>query len=305
LRSVKHNGSESLEVLLEKYNFNSVAEVNELGWSILHYAAVENRCDLVRELVTIHQLPVDIPSSVAVAIPRIGNGGTPLMAAAGLGSAVATDVVATLVGLKADIHATDSNGNTPLYQALVQKNAPMAMALVDAGADINGRSSGRLTPLHVAALACPAAIAPFVAAGAKDGLTVGCTGVVSLLAASSLPGPACAEYLLPLLAAKCDINGMDHLPFATGEMPKPLMSVLRIHQQFFRDDHCAVPLPSDGAQPPLKAAIDRNNPGCAMALLEVGADPYIAWAGRTMNEWARFRDRTGREWQDFLRITDP
>ena len=64
-----------------------------------------------------------IPSWSLAAAPMTSAGkkATPLHAAACLGSTAATDVVATLVDLRADINAADSFKNTPLHHALLQR----------------------------------------------------------------------------------------------------------------------------------------------------------------------------------------
>ena len=53
------HASEALAAFLRRYGFSSVKETPLMpGWTILHYAAMEGRCDLAREIVSKHSVSV-------------------------------------------------------------------------------------------------------------------------------------------------------------------------------------------------------------------------------------------------------
>lgn len=61
--------------------------------------------------------------------------------------------VRSLIAMGADVNAPRTNGNTPLFQAVLSGNVECMQLLIDAGADVNTACKMDLTPLMLACLA--------------------------------------------------------------------------------------------------------------------------------------------------------
>ncbi|MCA2990878.1 ankyrin repeat domain-containing protein [Gemmatimonas sp.] len=84
-------------------------------------------------------------------VRRSSDGWTPLHLAAFFGR---DDAVALLIdhGAPLDAHATNATRNTPLHAALAGAARPgIVRRLILAGADVEARGAGNITPLHLAA----------------------------------------------------------------------------------------------------------------------------------------------------------
>lgn len=60
--------------------------------------------------------------------------------------------VRSLIAMGADVNATGTNGNAPLFQAIVSQNVECMQLLIDAGANVNAPGKLDMTPLMVACL---------------------------------------------------------------------------------------------------------------------------------------------------------
>ena len=108
---------------------------NEEGWSVLHWAILQNDLKIVTALL---RAGADLNA-------RTKQGTTPLH------TAVARDnptVVRELLKAGADVNARNEDGATPLHSVASAANA---VALLEAGADVNARTKDGYIPLHSAA----------------------------------------------------------------------------------------------------------------------------------------------------------
>ena len=141
----------------------SQSEVDENGWTDLHYAAGLN-------LPAVAEALVDAGADVAVRLKDDGgplseqlkqlldaldtasdvsrNGDTPLHIAA-LNDA--REVAAELIERGADVHAKDKNGSMPLHIAAANNARGVAAELIEGGADVHAKNNNGDTALHAAA----------------------------------------------------------------------------------------------------------------------------------------------------------
>ena len=109
---------------------------NEEGWSVLHWAILQNDLKIVTALL---RAGADLNA-------RTKHGGTPLHTAASAWDN--PTVVRELLKAGADVNARNEDGATPLHSVASAANA---VALLEAGADVNARTKDGYIPLHFAA----------------------------------------------------------------------------------------------------------------------------------------------------------
>lgn len=110
---------------------------NNNGLTLLHYAAVIGRKDMVEWLLD-HNADVNA---------RDNNGLTPLHYAAAIGL---KEIPELLLAHKADVNAKDNNGLTPLHYAANFGRQEVPELLLASKADANAKDHNGLTPLDYA-----------------------------------------------------------------------------------------------------------------------------------------------------------
>jgi ankyrin repeat protein len=120
----------------------AVTTLDRMGRDELHYAALENKVELLKERLAAG-VPVDLTEK--------RNGWTPLHFAAQDGSVAAAEA---LLAAGADVDAKSKRGQTPLWVAVMNSNSSpngaMVMLLLRNGADRNLRADTGQTPLELA-----------------------------------------------------------------------------------------------------------------------------------------------------------
>jgi ankyrin repeat protein len=136
----------------------------ELVEHLIQRGAAVNTSDDEARCACLSLAPPEARSPHARARSRL-QGWTPLMSAASTGS---MRVVNLLLGVGAEVNATNSGGRSAVFYAASKGHAPVLQLLLDAGADVSVRDSVGATPLHRAAGAGKdAAIRQLLAAGAS------------------------------------------------------------------------------------------------------------------------------------------
>jgi ankyrin repeat protein len=112
--------------------------VDKLGRTELHYAALENKVDLVRSLLAAGADPS----------AKDKTGWTPLHAAA---QGYSTESASLLIQHRAQIDAEDAHGNTPLFRAVFESKGrgDLIALLRKAGADPNHKNRHGVSPLSL------------------------------------------------------------------------------------------------------------------------------------------------------------
>ena len=160
-----HGGADGLTPVLYamyRHNFDLARALAEAAGALdlAEAAAVDD----------VEQVRARIAAGVAVD-GRTLDGFTPLQLSAYFGARAAT---AELIGAGADVDAVSNNPRRiqPLHAAVAGRHGDIAVLLIDAGADVNGKQSHGWTPLHAAAANGDAALVDrLVAAGANPQAT--------------------------------------------------------------------------------------------------------------------------------------
>ena len=133
--SIKRSSRKITSLLLD--HGADVNIYNEKGHAPLHYAALEEKVDMV---------PLLLQAGAIVDI-RNGDGWTPLHIAVARQNA---EIVSLLLDANAFVNARTCKGWTPLHMAVGQGDAGMAALLREHGADINIGSENGVSPLDMA-----------------------------------------------------------------------------------------------------------------------------------------------------------
>ena len=175
-----------------------------------------------REFATLVAQAVGNPAALAEARvnpnARDSRGRTVLHWLSDWDDSVAFPALAALLEAGADIDARDHDGRTPLFQAMVRRNAAMIVALAEAGADLEvPGTSGRTALVQAIIWKLPEMVAALVAAGA-DPETRGAFGWTVLQLAAHEGQPA---MIAALIEAGADLDARDDrgrtaLQFAAG-----------------------------------------------------------------------------------------
>ena len=202
-------------------------------------------------------------------------------------------LVTLLLETGADVNAADDHGTTPLALACLNGSLPVVQALLDAGANPNlARTSGE-TPLMTAAqVGNRQVVRSLLGAGADPNATEAALGQTALMLAVAENHTPVAQVLLevggsvsarstnrftPLLFAAQQGNiEAARLLLAAGAgvneaAPDGIGGDTNARTRFVTDTDAAA----------LLIAIDSGHPEMAQFLLEQGADPNHAGAGRT------------------------
>ena len=187
----------------------------------------------------------------------------------------------------ADVHATDDQGYTPLHDAAAdlrgnafaafkrgyettpeQATEPVAVML-EAGADVNARTNLGFTPLHLAALYAPTAVADLLIARGADMLATAAEGE-TVLHFAAMAGNT--ELVRKLLQAGADVNareadGMTPLSRAACYTDSPDMLNLLVNS-----GAALCPLVGEHAATPLHYAAMSGLDGNLRTLLKLGLD---------------------------------
>ena len=271
-------------------------EVDDDGWTDLHYAAALSARESARSLllagpaVDARLAPDGRPLGAqlletlsACGLGWLGGwrrtGCTPLHVAVAAG---AEPVVRVLLDGGAEPDAEDTRSATPLHYAARAAGLPVAAALLSAGANAGARAAGGITPLHTAARWNAAGAAAVLLAAGADAHARAAGGETPQHRAAA--GDA-AEPAAVLLAAGADVQARS----ADGATP--------LHVAALKDATAAAVLllggadldaqAGDGATPLHVAAIG-NAGGMAALLLDRGADPHAPdVAGQTLGGGGR------------------
>ena len=186
------------------------------------------------------------------------------------------------LGLGEDINARDSDGNTPLHQAVGVENPAAVTFLMQAGADVNARNNTGATPLHTAVDNEGAEVlTALLEAGADIEAGRGGPGTPLLHAVATSRGwrPRWEISEAPvnaLLEAGADVNARD----SAGNTP--LLASIDVPRREGSLTDLPLRLLALGADPnlgdgrgrtPLHAAAAVEGPEVVRALLEAGANP--------------------------------
>lgn len=147
---------------------------SEKGTTLLHLAAKQNLAQVIRDFVTAGA-NVDVQDQTfherkygrgtTLELSMVFGGRTPLMVAAEAGAIEATQA---LLELGADVHRTDSHGETALHLACRAPKRGVVRALLDAGANPNAPTQEGGTPLLITGYFGSAEVAQMLLdAGAK------------------------------------------------------------------------------------------------------------------------------------------
>ncbi|MDO4954392.1 MAG: ankyrin repeat domain-containing protein [Akkermansia sp.] len=118
-----------IEDQLIRYNCVSGAE----AWKVIdHFKLAEDGLETVRDFPVIAEV-LWMCHGRPAAVPR-------------------AKYVRSLIAMGADVNATGTNGNAPLFQAIVSQNVDCMQLLIDAGANVNAPGKLDMTPLMVACL---------------------------------------------------------------------------------------------------------------------------------------------------------
>lgn len=203
------------------------------------------------------------------------------------------EMVAGLIEAGADVNTTDDHGTTPLALACLNGSLPVVKTLLTAGADPNLPRTNGETPLMTAArVGNLDVVRQLVSAGADPNATEATLGQTALMRAIAEDHTGVARLLLevggsvsarstnrftPLLfaAQQGNIEAARLLLSAGAEVdeaaPDGIGGNTNARTRFVPDTEAAA----------LLVAIDSEHPEMALFLLEQGADPNHAGAGRT------------------------
>jgi ankyrin repeat protein len=221
---------------------------------------------------------------------RYGDGTTALHWAVHLDSG---DLVDLLITSGADVNTTDDHGVTPLALASLNGSAALVRTLLEAGADVNAaRASGETALMTAARGGSLDVVQSLLAAGADPNAAEGLLGQAALMLAIAENHTRVAEVLIeagaavsartnnrftPLLfaAQQGNIEAAQLLISAGANVnesaPDGIGGNTNARTRFVRgtDAHA------------LLVAIDSGHSDMALFLLDGGADPHHAGAGRT------------------------
>jgi len=178
-RYVRTSDMENIRAFFGQSHSEAVLEGLTKGYTALHFAAVIDRADTVKVLLEYLPNAIDAEN---------GPGNTPLVVAtkhgslntirvlraadAALGATDeqgwtaffwaaflgAVDIIKALLGyetgaadIKANIEATDENGNTPVMVAIEERQFEAAALLIELGAEVNAKNNDGATPAMLAA----------------------------------------------------------------------------------------------------------------------------------------------------------
>lgn len=178
-RSVRARDTENIRAFFGQAHSEAVLEGLTKGHTALHFAAALDRADAVKVLLEYLPNAIDAkdgrgntPLLVATkhghldtirvlraadAAPGVTDeqGWTAFFWAAFLG---AVDIIKALLGyeagaadIKANIEATDKNGNTPIMVAIEENKFDAVALLIELGADVNAKNNAGATPAMLAA----------------------------------------------------------------------------------------------------------------------------------------------------------
>ncbi len=207
----------------------------------------------------------------------------PLVSAAFKGRA---DMALALVEAGADVNVKAGNRETPLHWSVQDAEGVLTRRLLEAGADPNARNLMGETPLHAAAWVGNAdGIRILVEAGAT--VDAEDDEGMSPLACASMGASGCVRALL---AAGADA-GAKAGPGRTA-LVRACWHGLEDNVRMLLEAGADPDGVGDSAESPLHAAAWDGNPAIVGMLLQAGADPGVTASGRagTPGEWARARD---------------
>jgi len=228
---------------------------------------------------------------------------TPLIMAAMFGPASATDIVATLVELRADINEGDGDQGRPIHGALATRNIAMFRAVLEARADLECRSKLGWTALHVAAHQVPEVIETLLMAGARaDVVDVFNGSPLQCLANCDATVPMLTQAVKLLLDAKANIDGQHSVTESRAWQCRHRIAARLVFCGSTNVILESLAVASGGGAAPLLSAVRANNPNAAMVFLNSGADPQTVRLGLSIVAWARRLGRSGHAWQPLLRM---
>ncbi|XP_058788653.1 rabankyrin-5 [Phymastichus coffea] len=139
LHEASRSGLAKLCSMLLRLRPQMLAERNRQGDTAVHLAVSHARIEALRALLGGASEPE------AMLAARNERGDTPLSLALTAGSENARPLVQALVEAGASLELRDQRGCTALHQAILKEDAPLALLLLERGADVNARiESGQL-----------------------------------------------------------------------------------------------------------------------------------------------------------------
>ncbi|MBU0633258.1 ankyrin repeat domain-containing protein [bacterium] len=162
--------------------------LDDKGFSPLHYAADNNRLDIVKYLV----------ENGALIDAKASTGTTALIFTSDGKEPANLDIVKYLLIKGADINAKENSGHTPLSAALYAKNKDTAKFLIDKGADLETRGYNGWTPFLYASYYGVTDIVKYLVEKKVDINARSLTGETALILAAWDAKPDTVEYLLSI-----------------------------------------------------------------------------------------------------------
>ncbi len=211
IQAAKANQWSKVEELLDE-NGERIKEKSQDGMTILHFACLGNRAELVRKVLELHSDP-DAKTSYGV---------TPLAIACGIGS---REIVELLIEHDAQVDLKVNSGETPLMIASRQGDVAIVEELLAAGADPNAKEKRSQTALMWAAAAGNAKVVEALL-DANAEIDVSVPSGFDALKFAARNGHT--EVVTTLVDRGADVNAVMHPRNTSGRAPRDAMSPLML-----------------------------------------------------------------------------